>query len=253
MERKPPSMQLIRNIAGGDTFLLDLERHGLYEVPRFRELYRVLDLDETLAAAAMTRLARERNPDQFSHYVERHSPYEIFRGLFRHEVPPHDGRRREYENIWQWMRSKSPDLTRRMRAKYEALNPHRGKRNLQARLDTLGPEVVAAWKTELYGPAFTYVPEPAYLARSKEGDANLLRPISRRSKGVFARDIWNILKQYPAEYRLFEEPEPEKSSVEEPEADLFTSVPEGPGYTGPLTTDLPRSKKGRDPQPSLFD
>lgn len=125
MERPEPTTELILEVTGGNSYLLSCTHHGLYETP-LHGFSTNLNVDEKIVFPAISWLSRKDDLTSVKDLVQSGDIYKIFNYFNSIGFP--------------WL-NKNKAISEELKPLYEQLNPYKG-RNLEARLQRVGPEAV---------------------------------------------------------------------------------------------------------------
>ena len=125
-----------------DEHLINCAYSGLFDVP-LNDFYPVLGLDDVMTfGAASYKIKKFTTHDSFVNFIKSKNIYEIFKKINKSPI-------NNYKNVFQWLNSikklkKSADII-----KDKQLNPFRGQKNLEARLNQINPKSVEELKQNL--------------------------------------------------------------------------------------------------------
>jgi len=141
MEKPNVSAAYLRRVYS-DEHLINCAYSGLFDTP-LNELYTNLDFDDTITfGAASYKIKKFTNHDSFVNFIESKNIYEIFKKINKTHV-------NNYKNIFQWLNNIKKLKNNADILKDKKLNPFRGQKNLEARLNLVNPKSVEELKQNL--------------------------------------------------------------------------------------------------------
>lgn len=214
MQRPNPTKQLIMDITGGNTHLLECIHHGLFET-NLSEVYKVLDLKELLAFAGGS---WKRRSTESLYITKNKNLYDIFSSIYKNAMP--------------WI-NENISITPKQKIKYKKTNPFKGK-DLKSRLEQVDEERAEKLKESLVSPVHNYVFDCNYSAEKRRLGTNYnlhsmgfqnAYPKRGRIGPAYASEIARMLKRYSQTYldtkNLKSEKEDQKQNTQK-QTDLFS-------------------------------
>lgn len=143
MKKPIVSAAYLYDVYGSDEHLINCAYSGLFDAP-LNDFYPVLEsLDDTIGFGAASYKLRKFNHDSFANFVESKNIYEIFKKINKTPVYKY------YKNIFQWMNSVKKLKNSADILKDKQLNPFRGQKNLEARLNLVNSKSIEELKQNL--------------------------------------------------------------------------------------------------------
>ncbi len=142
MKKPNVSAAYLRRVYSSDEHLINCAYSGLFDVP-LDDFYHVLGLDDVMTfGAASYKIKKSHTHNSFVKFMESKNIYEIFKEINKSPI-------NNYKNVFHWLNSikklkKSADII-----KDKQLNPFRGQKNLEARLNLVNPKSVEEFKQNL--------------------------------------------------------------------------------------------------------
>jgi len=142
MKKPTISGKYLQDVYGSGEHFINCVYSGLFDVP-LDDFYCVLGLDDVMTfGAGSYKIKKSTNHDSFVNFMESKNIYDIFKEI--NQTPINN-----YKNVFQWLNSikklkNSTDIL-----KDKKLNPFRGQKNLEARLNLVNSESVKEFKQNL--------------------------------------------------------------------------------------------------------
>jgi len=141
--KKPIISAAYLRVVYNDEHLINCAYSGLFDVP-LNNFYPVLNLDDTIGlGAASYKIKKFSTHDSFVNFVESKNIYEIFKKINKTPVYSY------YKNIFHWLNSIKKLKNNADILKDRQLNPFRGKKNLESRLQKVNLKAIEELKQNL--------------------------------------------------------------------------------------------------------